>query len=337
MRQDVEAYFEDKVIPLIAREHPDLLDEMSIRVEGSFGLGISDELSDLDVTLFLPEKLWKERGGQLQLTLYELEPFIAHPVSEYPASQFPRDPFVWWNLRHSEISVHRLSELLCGRAESILAGESDVPWEEVALEELLQLQIHPILRDGHGALSRLRELTTPDRYPKRLWVKGLICELVDLAGELEEFEKAVRRTKPLEAQMFLGEVLRMLFRVVFLVNRQYYPWRSGFLRMFEELPFGPEELGGEFEIAGSEASWLEKSAAVNRIVHVVTKQILESGMLTADMLRYLLHARNEKAWENPNWLESAEALGRQAEEAGYDSWYGWIWDQWGWPPRGEVP
>lgn len=258
--------------------------------------------------------------------LHELEPFIAHP-----SSVFPRDPFVWWNLRHSEICVHPLNLLLCGQAESVLAGESEVPWAEVAIEELLQLQVHPILKDAH------RALTTPGRYPQRLWVKGLICELIDLAGELEEFEKAVHRNKPLEAQMFLGEVLRMLFRVVFLTNRQYYPWRNGFLRRFKELPFGPKELLGEFETVGSEASWLEKSAAVKRIVRVVTKQILESEMLTADMLKYLLRAMNEKAWENPDWLESAEARGRQAEEAGYDSWYGWIWERWGWSEEGGVP
>ena len=333
MKQSFEAYFEGKVIPLIAREHPELVSEMSIRVEGSVGFGMDDELSDLDVTLYLPEKLWKERGGQLQLTLlHKLEPFIAHH-----ASVFPRDPFVWWNFRHSEICVHPLNALLCGQAESVLAGEREVPWEELAVEELLQLQVHPILRDGHRALARLKELTSPDRYPKRLWVKGLIGELVDLAGELEELEKAVRRNKPLEAQMFLGEVLRMLFRVVFLINRQYHPWRNGFLRMFRELPFGPKELTGEFEIAGSDASCVEKSAAVKRIVHVVTQQILESGMLTADMLKYLLRARDEKAWENPNWLESAETHARQAEEAGYDAWYGWIWERWGWSEQGGVP
>jgi hypothetical protein len=117
MSQPVVGYFEDKVIPLIEREHPDVMSEMSIRVEGSFARGVGDELSDLDATLFLPEKLWKERGGQLQLTLlHDLDPFIAHPKSFYP-----RDPQEWWRLRHSEISVHRLGELLWGQAESILA------------------------------------------------------------------------------------------------------------------------------------------------------------------------------------------------------------------------
>lgn len=328
-----EAYFEGKVVPLIAREHPELVSEMSIRVEGSVGLGVEDELSDLDVALFLPEKLWKERGGQLQLTLlHDLEPFIAHP-----SSVFSRDPLVWWNFRHSEICVHPLSMLLCGQAESVLAGERDVPWEEVAIEELLQLQIHPILRDGHGRLARLRELTAVDRYPQRLWAKRLIRELIDLAGEFEEFDKAVRRNKPLEVQMFMGEVLRMLFRAVFLVNRQYYPWRNGFLRMFRQLPFGPKELLGEFDMAGSEASWAEKSAAISRIVHVVTAQILDTGLLTEDMLRCLVHAWDAKAWESPDWLAGSEARERQAEEAGYEAWYGWIWDRWGWPEQGAVP
>ena len=333
MKQDFGAYFEEKVIPLIAREHPDLLDEMSIHVEGSVGSGLEDELSDLDVTLLLPDKVWKERGGQLQLTLlHKLEAFIAHPssVGAYPASVLPRDPLVWWDLRHSEIVVHPLSLLLSGKAEPILAGESDVPWEEVAVEELLQLQVHPILRDAHGFLGRLRELTAVDRYPEWLWTKRLICELIDLAGELQEFDKAVRRNRPLDAQMFLAEVTRMLFRVIFLTNKQYYPWRTGFLRMFRELPFGPKELLSEFEVIGSDAAWPGKSEAVSHIVHVVTRHILESGMLTADMLRYLIRARNEKAWANPDWLKSAEDHGRRAEAAGYDPWYGWIWDRWGW-------
>jgi hypothetical protein len=335
MRRDFEAYFDEDVIPLIAREHPDLMSEMSIRVEGSLGFGTQDELSDVDVTLFLPEKLWWERGGQLQLTLlHKLEPLVAQPAPQYPPSHLPRDPCAWWDLGHSEISVHRLSELLCGQAERVLAGEADVPWEEVPLEELLQLQIHPILRDGHGALARLRELTAPERYPSQLWVRNLIGELIALAGELQEFRKAVHRTRPLEAHLFLAEAVRMLFRVIFLVNRQYYPWRGGFLRMFRELPFGPGELLGEFEMIGSGAGWSEKSAAVDRIVRVVTAQILDSGMLSADMLKYLLHAWGEKAWENPGWLDRAEAYGRQAEEAGYDARYGWIWDQWRWRERG---
>jgi hypothetical protein len=333
MKRGFEAYFEEKVLPLIAREHPELVSEMSIRVEGSLGLGLDDELSDLDATLFLPERLWKERGGQLQLTLlHKLEPFLAHPYSG-----FSRDPYTWPDFRHSEISVHSWGELLCGQAESVLAGEKDVPWEEVSMEELLQLQIHLPLRDAHGVLTRLRGLTAPDRYPPRLWAKGVLGELVDLAGEPEALEKAVRRNQPLEAHMILGDILPKLFRIAFLTNRQYYSWRRCFPRMLKELPAVPGDLIGEFETVGSDADWSEKSAAISRIVQMLTREILESGMLTADMLTFSFAATSEKAWENPNWFDRVEARGRLAERAGYDWLDGWIWDRWGWPQQGEVP
>jgi hypothetical protein len=336
VRQDVKAYFEEVVIPLIAREHPEVVSEMSLRVEGSVGEGLHDELSDLDATLFLPKEMWKARGGQLQLTLlHSLEPFIAHPYALY--SECAGDPFSWPAFRHSEISVHPWSELLCGQAESVLAGEQEVPWEEVSIEELLQLQVHPILRDAHGVLARLREATAPERYPQQLWIKRLIHELVDLKGEPWDLEKTVRRGRPLEAQMILGAILPRLFRVAFLINKRYYPGRRRFFEFFKELPVGPRELLGEFEILGSHEDWHRKSAAVNRIVRILTEQILESGMLTADMFEFLCDAQSAKAWENPDWRAASDANQRKAREAGYDWLDGWIWGRWGWDEEEAEP
>ena len=69
-------------------------------------------------------------------------------------------------------------------------------------------------------------------------------------------------------------MLPRLFRVVFLINRRYYPWRHCLLRLFKELPVGPKELLGEFESIGSKKDWLEKSAAVNRIARSIATLIL---------------------------------------------------------------
>ena len=198
------------------------------------------------------------------------------------------------------------------------------------MENFLQVQIHPVLRDAHGRLARLREITATDRYPEPLWVKHLVCTLVDLIGEPKELENAVRRNRPLEAQIIMGEMLPRLFRVVFLINRRYYPWRHCLLRLFKELPVGPKELLGEFESIGSKKDWHEKSAAVNRVVRILTGLILDSGMLTADMLTFLPHAKALEAWDNPDWMDRLEAGGRKAEAAGYDWLDGWVWDRWGW-------
>jgi hypothetical protein len=67
-------------IPLIARKHPEMVSNMSIRLEGSVGLRLNDKLSDMEAMVLLPEDLWKARGGQLQLTLIHcLVPFSALP------------------------------------------------------------------------------------------------------------------------------------------------------------------------------------------------------------------------------------------------------------------
>ena len=328
MTQDIREYFDTTVIPLIARKHPDVVADMSIRLQGSVGLGLNDELSDMEAMVYLPENLWKARGGQLQLTLIHcLTPFSAQ---SHRYSECPGDPYSWIRGGHPEINVHPRSELLCGQAEKVFAEKTDVPWEKVSIEELHQLQSYPILRDSGGFLTRLRTRATAERYPAQLWTKRLILELVDLKGEPWDLEKAVRRGRPLEAEMILGTMLPALLRVAFLVNRRYYPWRKYLFPFFKDLPVGPAELLDEFEVLQSVGNWDRKLRTVSRIMGILTEKILGSRLVSSDMLEYLLEAKYGKAWENPNWEEKLELRREKAQEAGYDRMDGWIWGWWGW-------
>ncbi|MEW6756031.1 MAG: DUF4037 domain-containing protein [Candidatus Latescibacterota bacterium] len=328
MRPQVRAYFEETVLPLIARLHPEVLPAMSLRVEGSAGEGLDDRLSDVDATLFLPRDLWQMRGGQLQLALlHALPPLVAHPYG--PASSC-HQPGSWHAFHHSEISVHPWSELLDGQAEGVLAGQQEVPWERVPMEELLQLQSHPVLVDARGVLARLQEMTAPDRYPHRLWVKSLMDELAGVLGEPHDLEKAVRRARPLEAQMILGALLPRLLRIVFLLNRRYYPWRRRLFDHFHQLPVGPPELLPDLLILQAEGDCSARAAAVARIAQRLGELVLESGMLTPEMLEHLQAARAARAWERPHWREELDRNARRAEAAGYDRLDGWVWQRWGW-------
>lgn len=207
-------------------------------------------------------------------------------------------------------------------------GCEDVPWDEVGIEELFQFQHYPILRDAGGFLTRLRTATTVDRYPKQLWAKHLINELAELKGEPWDLEKAVRRGKFVEAQMILGAMLPALLRVAFLINRQYYPWRKYLFSYFKDLPTGPTELLAEFETIRSGSSMERKSAAVNRILNVLTEKILSAGILSAGVLEYLFDARSGRAWENPAWRRGPDLYRKKAKDAGCDWLDGWIWHWW---------
>lgn len=328
MRQDIKDYFEHAVFPFIAHEHPDVVPEMSVRVIGSVGLGLNDELSDMEAEILLPAALWRQQGGQLQLTLvHQLEPFSA---SSRAHCECPGDPFSWMHFGHPEIGVHPRSLELAGQAEEVFAGKKDVPWGKISVEKLFELQNHLILRDADGFLARLRAVTAVELYPKPLWVKRIIGELAGLKGEPWDLEKAVRRGRWLEAEMILGSMLPTLLRLTFLINQRYYPWRKYLFAYLKDLPVIPSGLPDAFNVISSSGRWDDKVAAVNSILRVLTEMMLDSGMVSTDMLEYLLDAKGAEAWQNPNWREASDRRRRWAQEAGYDWLDGWIWGYWGW-------
>ena len=67
--RDIRTYIEGTIVPLIAERHPEVAPQMSILIGGSFGLGIADELSDLDANIYLDDPLWKRHGGQLGVAM----------------------------------------------------------------------------------------------------------------------------------------------------------------------------------------------------------------------------------------------------------------------------
>ena len=327
MATDIEAYFEKCVLPLIERTHPEAVSEMSVRIEGSVGLGVDDEYSDLDAMIFLPFDLWSRSGASLQLSLiHSLEPFRTQSKG---SSESPGDPFSWPVFGHPEINVHPRNELIHGQAEDVLDGKTEVPWDEMDIEELHQIQSCTILNDSNQFLSRLKAKTAGTKFPKELWTKRLIFELSDLKGEPWDFEKAVLRGRTLEAQMILGTILPAILRIVYLINRRYHPWRKYLVPFFHDLPFGPRELGPEIESLEAATDWDQRITALNIVLRIVTDEILAGDIVSASMLEYLFDAKNGKAWENPDWRADSDKNRRSAELAGYDGADGWIWGWWG--------
>lgn len=144
MLEKVSDYFEDIILPVIRSRHSEVLPEMSIMILGSVGLGIDDELSDLEAAIYLKDAVWKKCGGQLQLSLNDC-------LSD-------TNP---WRKAGSVISVYPISWLLDGQAEKFLTCTNDLPWEEVSFETLFTIQNNLIFYDPQGTLNRLRAATAP--------------------------------------------------------------------------------------------------------------------------------------------------------------------------------
>ena len=327
MARGIVTYFEREILPFMEAEFPDVLPQATIMVEGSVGLGLQDEWSDLDATIYLADDLWKDRGGQLQLALYHDVPaFCPEPVL---FCETPGDPYAWPIFGHPEICVHPVSWLLDHHAEPFLSGAEGLPWEDVGIETLYALQHDLVVRDPHGVLATLKAATAPERYPEWLWRKRLIDALAGFKGVPLELEQVAFRGLAAECAIVLGPLLLELMQLGFLIERRYYPYRKHISYAVRELAFA-DDLMPFIEQATTGDDWVARAEAVEGLVRRLTAGMLECGPTSADVLVDLFGARGGEAWRNPDWRAKGERLGRLAREAGRDARDGWIWGLWGW-------
>lgn len=327
MPKDIGHYFDHIVIPLIQEHLPEVVPEMSVLIEGSVGLGLHDEWSDLDATIYLDDPLWMAQGGQLQLLLMHGVPAFS-PRSE-PHCAFPGEPHQWVVTGHPEICVHPVSWLLDHHAQEFLAGTNQPPWEAVSIESLYALQHDLVLRDEKGTLGYLKEETAEARFPAWLWKKLLIYKLHDLKGEPLEFEKAVARGSTVGAQIVLGPLLRSLLEIGFLVEQRYYPWHKHLWPGYRQLSIASQMLP-DLHVLAIAPEWSARVTALYALVNRYTDIIIQRGVLTSEMLEDLPSAKNGAAWNNPNWRAEKCKYARIAKDAGYDGEDGWVWGLWRW-------
>ncbi|WP_151736246.1 DUF4037 domain-containing protein [Paenibacillus tengchongensis] len=320
MSTAVTRYFDHAVMPVIRKQFPEAVPEMSLMILGSVGLGIDDPLSDLEAAVYLPDDRWKAYGGQLQLSLNGL---LART-----------NP---WKQEGSVISVLPVSWLLDGKAQAFLEGSGDLPWESVSFESLFTVQYNRIVHDPQGILHRLRSATAPSLYPEPLWKKSILRALQQLIAEdYAELRSCVLRERLAEAHLIYGRVIEGLFRLGFAVFHRYYPWRTHLRWAFGELP---DEAAGFTsaldELAASER-WNER---VEIIAGLITsyKAFITGHMLLPEVNLYsgnpgeeLLWAERLSAWEHPQWRNWIDDCSRKAVQNGYSAEQFWVWSLWGW-------
>ena len=318
MAKDVKVYFERIVIPLISDRFPEVAAEMSIQIQGSYGLGIADKWSDLDALIYLDDALWKSRGGQVQLLL----------ETELPRFAVKSD--------HCQICVWPVSWL--DKLRGFLDNQSDPPWEEETIERLFEVQHNLVLTDPNGLFRRLKEATRPEQFPKDLWRKKLIDFLRDLYQDhLAEYRQCLRRGLQPECTILLGIVLEKLMHVGFLIHKKYYPWRTHLKWVFEKLPAPTVAVLEHIDSMSSSPAEPTNLRHVEAVLDIYCRHITENGILpTLNLLTSNLGPNQElewakrcKAWSKPKWRDWITGCQERAKKAGHtDHW--WIWSLWGW-------
>jgi len=313
----ITEYFDSFVMTILRSKYGDILPKMSIMILGSVGLGNDDELSDLEVGIYLGDSDWKQFGREIQLSLNEL--------------LRNNNP---WQEKGSVLCVHPTSWLLDGQAHKFLEDKYNLPWEDVSFETLFTVQNNLIVFDPQKMLEKLRDKSAPTNRPDMLWRKSLLVAFKNIIEELHELEDSVLRNETAEVFGSFGRIIEEIFCIGFIASRSYYPWRSHLSWAFEKLP-----LASDFKHLINRAlaadTWPKKLEYIKNVTDAYKEYIKANDLLpgidiSAPSLEdELLWAERCKAWENPNWRDYITTCTKKAVDTGYIEKDFWVFSLWG--------
>jgi hypothetical protein len=314
----IRAYVMETVYPMVAERYPRAAADMSVRVMGSCGLGVQDDLSDLEVSLLLSDDLWQSKGGHLQLLLCQLPQFA------------PREG--------QEFIVQPVSSL--GSLGCFLQDGTTVPWEDLSSDEnmvrIYCVREELVLRDPHGIYKKLRDATDPRRVPAWFWKKPLLTKLDELYWECDQLELGTARGNAIATTMAVTSFVEKALSVGFLVHQQYYAPRKHIRWAFEKLPSPAPEVLEMIDTLFASRDRQERLTQAYAIVETYiqhikqNRQLPEVDLYAPSLPHEIMYAQRHKAWSNPDWHERVALCEEGARRARCDPKFFWIWDQWGW-------
>jgi len=279
---DVKKWFADVVIPRLEERVPHLVPEMSIAVGGSYARGYADGYSDFESAIILPEVLWREHARELESVLWHGLEYYA-PVHH-----------------HEEFSPLSFERQLRGHAMEFLEGKTDLPWENVHVNTLYELQTDLVILDAHDRLKRLREGTSPLRFPERLWKKLLLWNIGHWGlGSGFLSEKPIQREKMAFAHIHLAQRLKAILQIGHILNRQYYPHFKRLSESFAVLPCLADQVVPHLHDAVSDPDWRVKDWSLSQIRDVYEGFIEANHVLTASEMSDPEGALRRMGWAHP--------------------------------------
>jgi hypothetical protein len=177
---------------------------------------------------------------------------------------------------------------------------TDVSWEWMTVEELedtlkdwkndVDLWVYSrstVLFDLNGELKVL--LAKYKRYPKKVWLEKLFLYwYFATANAPYDSGKAIQRDDLATAQLCLIQAMEYYTALIFILNKNFVPYRKWRLRELEKLRYKPEDYMGVLRRILTTQKWTRqefeaKQSIINNLVSELQKKLLESGV-TKDKL-----------------------------------------------------
>lgn len=172
----------------------------------------------------------------------------------------------------------------------------DVSWEWMTIEELedtlkdwrndVDLWVYSkstLLFDLDYKLKIL--LDKYKRYPKRIWLEKLFLYWYYATGNAPyDSGKAIQRSDLISAQLYLTQAMEYYTSLIFILNKDFVPYRKWRLQELEKLEYKPENYKEVLRrILTTTEKWTKqefeaKQGTINNLVSKLEKKLLDVGI-----------------------------------------------------------
>ena len=234
-----ERYYHTVCAPMMAEKFPHQLERIATGLvgEGSECYGYDDELSrDHDwgaaVCLWLTADDYDSFGQEL-----------TDAVAELPANFLGYPARLMSSLGQGRTGVMKIDSFYAK-----FLGVSGVPtmlaqWRRIPEHHLAAATNGKVFTDPVGAFSAIREALLVDYYPEDIRKKKLAarCLTAAQAGQYN-YLRVVRRGEFVAAHLAVGEFIKAVSSMTYLLNKRYQPFYKWIHRGLRDLPFLGEAI-----------------------------------------------------------------------------------------------
>jgi hypothetical protein len=174
---------------------------------------------------------------------------------------------------------------------------TDVSWEWMTLQELedtlrdwtndVDLWVYSkstILLDSGDKLKNL--LAKYKQYPKKIWLEKLFLYWYYATGNAPyDSGKAIQRKDFMIAQQYLTQATEYYTALIFILNRNFVPYRKWRLRELEKLKYSPTDYRHMLHKILTTTKWTKqefeaKQEIINNLVSELKQKLFDSGVVT---------------------------------------------------------
>ena len=298
-------FFEEWGLPFLEREYPQLVGRIAAgRVGGSDIIGADDEWSrDHDwgpwFELFLTDSDYRAHQKELDTVMNEAAPrtFLGYTLH-----------FFGRRTRSVHVGSAVGSATFCtGRA---YPPKSDREWflrrgrtaPLVERESWLYFYKHgPVFYDPLGDFTAHKQLFTHHPRDVRLKLIAGLCLDIWYSGEHRFCTRYIHRKDPVTNHVAIGEFVRDVMRLCFLVNDDYAPHEVWLHHEFRKLPEA-DALGPRIQQLVTCGDLLEQRDLILEVCQYLRSRLLRAGLVDSDEPAYGLRCRDVTTRIEDRWI-----------------------------------